>query len=282
MLKVSCLDERGVAGLLGDEGAMLHQHTMRLLQRCAYNVGNSQQRLAYGIAVHREYLKSNRDGRHTAFTTSFTLANNYWMAPVAQSAMHSVEDLLQKQHCTKWLQYINGCAGEFGGLLLRRMLAPPFIEWLEWRIELTNPPCPGLAVTKNVFLTSVQVNCSNNKVQLAGTAGDTHRNGKDDGLSYLVAVHASVLRAGADQSLILFLSLRYAVRLRPGLVLVFQGIEPHWVMPLVLLLDPTELLAPGYNADTLMVAILYPKQFILSGTRPKTLPEDARPLGQVP
>jgi hypothetical protein len=45
MLKVGCLDERGVAGLLGDEGVTLHQHTMRLLQGRACNVGNGQQRL---------------------------------------------------------------------------------------------------------------------------------------------------------------------------------------------------------------------------------------------
>jgi hypothetical protein len=77
-------------------------------------------------------------------------------------------------------------------------------------------------------------------------------------------------------------SLHCAMRLRPGLVLIFQGIEPHRVMPLVPSLDPTEPLAPGYNADMRIVAILYPKRFILSGTRPKTLPEDARPPGQVP
>ncbi len=68
--------------------------------------------------MHREHLKSNRDGRGNTFTISFTPANNYWVAPVAQSATDSVKDLLHKQRCTKWLQHVNGCAGEFGRLLL--------------------------------------------------------------------------------------------------------------------------------------------------------------------
>jgi hypothetical protein len=139
------------------------------------------------------------------------------------------------------------------------VLALSYVEWLERRAELTNLPYPGLTGSTNVSLTSVQVNCSNNKVQLAGTAGDAHCNSKDDALSYSVTVHASVLRAGANQGLILFPSLHYAMRLRPGWVLVFQGIEPHWVTLLVLLRDPTEPLAPGYDADTRIVAILYPK-----------------------
>jgi hypothetical protein len=118
MLKVGCLDEQGVAGLLSEEGATLHEHTMRLLRGRPSDVGDGKQRLVYGIAVHREPLKSNRNGRGTAFTTSFTLANNYWLTPVAQSATDSVEDSLQKQHCTEWLQRVNRCAGEFGGQLL--------------------------------------------------------------------------------------------------------------------------------------------------------------------
>ncbi len=46
MLKVGCLDEQGVAGLLGEEGATLHEHTMRLLQGCPSDVGDGKQRLA--------------------------------------------------------------------------------------------------------------------------------------------------------------------------------------------------------------------------------------------
>jgi hypothetical protein len=65
------------------------------------------------------------------------------MAPVAQLATDSVEDSLQKQRCTKWLQYINGCAGEFGGLLLQRVLAPPYVEWLEQRVGADKPAMPG-------------------------------------------------------------------------------------------------------------------------------------------
>jgi hypothetical protein len=140
--------------------------------------------------------------------------------------MDSVTDSIENQCCTEWLQQLNGCAGVFGGLLLQKALALPYVAWLQRRAELTNPPCPGLTSDANCFLMLVQVNCSN-KMALAGTAGNTHRNGDDDTLSYLVAIHASVLRRGSEQGLMLFPSLRCAVRLRPSLVLVFQGIEPH-------------------------------------------------------
>ncbi len=80
----------------------------------------------------------------------------------------------------------------------------------------------------------------------------------------------------------LFPLLRCAVRLRPGLVLVFQGIEPHRVTPLVPLHDPTAPLPPGYDDDTRIKCILYPKHDIHNATRLKTLPEDARPPGQLP
>jgi hypothetical protein len=96
-------------------------------------------------------------------------------------------------------------------------------------------------------------------VQLAGKADDTHCNGKNDALSYSVTVHASILPAGANQGLILSLSLHCAMHLRPGLMLIFPCIEPHRLTPLVPSLDPTEPLAPGYDADTRIVAILYPK-----------------------
>jgi hypothetical protein len=166
---------------------------MRLLRGRLADVGEGAQRLADGITVYRSLLRSNRDGRGTAFTTSFTLANNRRVAPVAGSASDSLADSLQKQRCIEWLQNLNGCAGEFGGLLLRWVLAPPYVEWLERRAELTNLPCPGLTRGANCFLMSVQVNCSGKK-PLGGTAGDTHRDGEDDPLSYSVAVHASVLR----------------------------------------------------------------------------------------
>jgi hypothetical protein len=126
----------------------------------------------------------------------------------------------------------------------------------------------------------VQVNCSG-KIPLGGTAGDTHRVGEDDPLSYSVAVHASVLREGSEQGVMLFPSLRCAVRLRPGLVLVFQDIEPHRVTPLVPSHDLTAPLPPGYDDDTRIVCILYPKRDILNATRPRALPENERALAQV-
>jgi hypothetical protein len=133
----------------------------------------------------------------------------------------------------------------------------------------------------NCFLTSVQVNCSS-KTLLGYTAGATHSDLKDDPLSSLVAIHACVLCNRSEQGQMRFSVLHYAMRFRPGLVLVFHGIKLHKMTLLVLSLDPTEPLLLGYKKVTHIECIPYPKQDILNGMRRKTLPEHARLQGQVP
>jgi hypothetical protein len=254
---------------------------MELLRGQAVALGETDQ-LQDGIVAFRHLLASNRDGRGTAFTTLFTLANHHWVAPVRQSASDPALHSIEQQQCTQWMRQLNGTAGEFGGLLLRRMLAPDYVAWLEKRAELTNAPCPGLTAGTNRFLTSLQINCSDCK-PLAGTAGDTHRDKQDDPLSYSISINASVLQPGARLGLMYFPTLQCAVRLRPGCVLVFQGMEPHRVSQLA----PSRYggdnddhgmgsLRPGYAADTRITCILYPKRDIMNAQRPRTVPADAR------
>jgi hypothetical protein len=146
---------------------------MRLLRGEAVSIGGGDYRLESGIVASQHLLTSNHDGHRTAFTTSFTLANHHWVAPVRLSAIDPEDNFVQQRQCRQWMRRLNGTAGEFGGLLLQKALAPRYVEWLEWRAKVMNAPCPGLTAGMNRFLTSVQVNCSG-KRPLAGTAGETH------------------------------------------------------------------------------------------------------------
>ena len=98
--------------------------------------------LQTGFEHHKPKMASNCDGRGTAFTTTFTAANSFLVAPVAHCGL----DLNKPDDCKPhhdWLQKFNGLTGDFAGNLLNRVFSPEFQTILKNRGDITNPPCPG-------------------------------------------------------------------------------------------------------------------------------------------
>ena len=82
--------------------------------------------------TYRPTMAGNRDGLKTAYTTSFTTANNFLVAPVAHAVQGNAssragtpaekEAYLEAQRA--WLTEFNGLAGDVAGTLVRALVSP--------------------------------------------------------------------------------------------------------------------------------------------------------------
>ena len=150
-------------------------------------------------------MVGNRDGPGMAYETAFTVKDSL-VVPVAHAVCGDVskhpgsprdkEASLQAQRT--WLTRFNGLAGDVAGTFIRTLLNPAYVEILDARADLTNPPCPGQTLDLNRFTTSVQINSSTPKLQVAGEARGAYSDNNHDALSFSVLLDASVLREGTD------------------------------------------------------------------------------------
>ncbi|KAI9825050.1 MAG: hypothetical protein M1826_007128 [Phylliscum demangeonii] len=251
------LERMGLPGVVGElDELMAH------VRGC----GNGQV-VHDGFATYQPSMVGNRDGPTTAFSTSFIAAGHYLIAPVVHSVCANVSwhtgteaeknDFQQAQQA--WLSRFNGLAGDVAGRLIRELLPSDYVEMLDARADLTNPPCPGRTPNLNRFLTSIQVNCSTPATPVGGTAGDTHRDSGNEPFSFSVAINASVVRDSTELNFLLFPVLGVAVPVCPGGIAIFSGVEYHRAMPMVTAAhDPTPI-PLGYQQETRLQIILYPK-----------------------
>ena len=233
-----------------------------------------------GFDTYRPTMAGNRDGLKTAYTTSFTTANNFLVAPVAHAVRGNVssyagtaaekEAYLEAQRA--WLTEFNGLAGDVAGTLVRALLGPDYVDVLDARADLNNPPCPGKTPDLNRFVTSIQVNRSTPTAPVAGTAGGTHRDLHDDPLSFSIAINASVVRPSTQLHFLLFPTLGVAIPVRPGGIALFSGVEFHRAMPMVTAADDSSPIPHGYPVETRLQVIMYPKQGILNGELERSMP----------
>ncbi|KAI9834336.1 MAG: hypothetical protein M1826_004262 [Phylliscum demangeonii] len=208
-----------------------------------------------------------------AFSTSFTRASHFLVAPVAQSANI---DHAPSAGSRAWLQRFNALVGDLTGGIYRSIFSDAFCEMLETRAEMTNPHCPGSAWGNNPFVSSIQLNCSHPSRQVAGTAGATHRDAHDDPLAFSMTFNASVLRPSTRLGLFLFPGLGCAVPLSPGVLVLFSRIELHRGMPMIVDdTDPAPIPA-GFPQETRFQVIAYPNAGIMNGRLERATPLTAQ------
>ncbi|KAI9818981.1 MAG: hypothetical protein M1826_001236 [Phylliscum demangeonii] len=234
-----------------------------------------------GFATYQPSMVGNRDGPTTAFSTSFIAAGHYLVAPVAHSVCANVSwhtgteaeknDFQQAQQA--WLRRFNRLAGDLAGRLIRGLLPSDYVEMLDARADLTNPPCPGRTPNLNRFLTSIQVNCSTPATPVGGTAGDTHRDSGDEPFSFSVAINASVVRDSTELNFLLFPVLGVAIPVCPGGIAIFSGVEYHRAMPMVTAAHDSTPIPLGYPQETRLQIILYPKLGILNSQLERCTPD---------
>ena len=225
-----------------------------------------------GFLKYRQELSSNRDWAGTAFTTSFTRANSFLVAPVAHSHHSSEKDEESSVARRVWLQQFNALVGDLSGALYRSILAPAYCDMLECRAEVTNPPCPGSSFQSNRFITSIQINCSHPDRQVSGTAGATHRDQHDDPLSFSVAFNASVIRSSTRLGHFLFPGLGCAAPLQAGGIILFSGVDLHRGMPIVVDARDQSVVPLGFAQETRLQVIAYPSFPILNGRMERSMP----------
>ncbi|KAI9778466.1 MAG: hypothetical protein M1816_004042 [Peltula sp. TS41687] len=109
-----------------DMPGFVQKHVLDLFdQMCSHLQGSTD---APGFLAYREQLHSNRDGAGTAFTTSFTRANNLLVAPVAHSSQTDDDSTVPRR---AWLQRFNALVGDLAEELYRALLAPEYCTMLE-------------------------------------------------------------------------------------------------------------------------------------------------------
>ena len=143
-----------------------------------------------------------------------------------------------------------------------------YVQSMRKRAEWNNPPCPGIRLGHNQFFTSIQINASNEDVQLQGTAGGIHKDGYDDPLGFSVAYNLSALRKNLsdDRStklgLFFFPTMSCGVWLEHDTIIVFSGCEFHTGMPF---LAGQGQLPLGFDKEWRFNVICYPKARVING-----------------
>ncbi|KAI9801626.1 MAG: hypothetical protein M1826_005134 [Phylliscum demangeonii] len=210
-----------------------------------------------GFATYQSTMAGSCNGFQTAFQTSFTTTDNSLVAPVAHAA---------------WLTRFNGLAGDVAGRLTRALLNPDYVNMLDTRADLTNPPCPGQTPNLNRFVTSIQVMHSTPTMPVRGRAGDALPDRSDEPFSFTIAVNASVVRAGTSLNFVLFPALAVAVPVRPGGIMIFAGMEERRAMPMVRAAHDSSPIPLNYPEETRLEIVMYPQQGILNGRLERSLP----------
>lgn len=106
--KLVVLDRRTLPEFVPDGRQQYEELQRHVWGRCSVSKGGQKPTRHDGFLDIRSQLKDNRDGKGTAYTTSFTAANSSLVAPVAHSYNSD-------ETCQRWLQRFNGLSGDFAG-----------------------------------------------------------------------------------------------------------------------------------------------------------------------
>ena len=154
------------------------------------NYDTSDQEWVDGFERYKQYLKDNRDGRHTAFTMGITLHNSITAAPATHGTWRASKNI----KFLEWLAIYHNLLGKLSGRIMRHLFNDSYLDMTNERHERYNPPFFGEKLSDQVFFTSTQVNRSSEATPLQGTAASAHCDSQDDELSYSLAINLSVIR----------------------------------------------------------------------------------------
>lgn len=250
--KFMYLDQSDIGKFNDPEILRLHQN---LAEHVRGQFDYASQKWESGFQKFDHHMTGNRDGPNTAYTTGIALQGSYAAAP----AVHSTWEKTKDSEYMQWLAKFHCILGDLGGRVMSTVMDDVYNQFTKERHERYNPPFFGPSTGSQTYFTSSQINRSTNTMRLQGTAAGVHCDSTDDELSFSLALNVSVIKDSTSLGYFWFPDFDTLIPVKPMSMIIFQGIEEHTGMPMVLDNNDSSSLPCGYTEDTRFNIICYPK-----------------------
>ncbi|KAH0610907.1 uncharacterized protein H6S33_011334 [Morchella sextelata] len=250
--KFMYLDQSDIGKFNDPEILRLHKN---LAEHVRGNFDYGLQKWESGFQKFDHDMTGNRDGPNTAYTTGIALQGSYAAAP----AVHSTWEKTKDPEFMQWLAKFHCILGDLGGRVMSTVMDDVYNQFTKERHERYNPPFFGPSTGSQTYFTSSQINRSTNTMRLQGTAAGVHCDSTDDELSFSLALNVSVIKDSTSLGYFWFPDFDTLIPVKPMSMIIFQGIEEHTGMPMVLDNNDSSSLPFGYTEDTRFNIICYPK-----------------------